>query len=177
MHNSASYVVSFRWYVECLPISSSFFSFFSPFSSGIMWAWEMSQLQHSSVPLKFPLPDVNFATDAVPIYWVFYYLLSTQESYGPTAQHMQDSPIFFIQPNYVHKQNKVLPPYVNSLATRSHNTGNSTSSFSIQPYCIAAFWQQLFFLSAKISFNTWCPSISFVGFCWVVYIGMHLGIF
>ena len=39
------------------------------------------------------------------------YLLSTGESYGLTVQHMQDSPIFFIQLNYVHK-NKVLPPYV-----------------------------------------------------------------
>ena len=37
-----------------------------------------------------------------------------------TAQHSQDGPIFFIQLSYVHKlkQNKVLPPYVNSLATR-----------------------------------------------------------
>ena len=31
---------------------------------------------------------------------------------GPTAQHMQDSPIFFMQLNYVHNnKNKVLPPY------------------------------------------------------------------
>ena len=40
------------------------------------------------------------------------YLLNTGKSYGPTAQHMQDSPIFFIQLNYVHNnKNKVLPPY------------------------------------------------------------------
>ena len=56
----------------------------------------------------------------------------------------QDSSIFFIQLNYVHK-NKVVPPYVNSLATRWHNTGNSTSSFSIQLH----FWQQLFFYLLK----------------------------
>ena len=42
-----------------------------------------------------------------------HYLLGTGESYSPTAQHMQDSPIFFIQLNYVHNnnKNKVLPPY------------------------------------------------------------------
>ena len=36
---------------------------------------------------------------------------------GPTAQHTQDCPIFFIQLNYVHndKRNKVLPPYVKLL--------------------------------------------------------------
>ena len=31
------------------------------------------------------------------------YLLGTRVSYGPTAQHMQDFPIFFIQLNYVYK--------------------------------------------------------------------------
>ena len=31
------------------------------------------------------------------------YLLSVGESYGPTAQHLQDCPIFFIQLTYVHK--------------------------------------------------------------------------
>ena len=35
--------------------------------------------------------------------WLSNYLLGTGESYGPTAQHTQDSPIFFIQLNYVHK--------------------------------------------------------------------------
>ena len=34
------------------------------------------------------------------------YLLGTGESYGPTAQHMQDFPIFFIQLNYVYKERK-----------------------------------------------------------------------
>ena len=33
----------------------------------------------------------------------FNYVLGTGESYGPTAQHTQDSPIFFLQLNYVHK--------------------------------------------------------------------------
>ena len=33
----------------------------------------------------------------------FNYLLGTGESYGPTAQHTQDFPIFFIQLNYVYK--------------------------------------------------------------------------
>ena len=31
------------------------------------------------------------------------YLLGTRENYGPTAQHTQDFPIFFIQLNYVYK--------------------------------------------------------------------------
>ena len=31
---------------------------------------------------------------------ILYYLLGTGESYGPTAQHTQDSPIFFIQLNH-----------------------------------------------------------------------------
>ena len=43
---------------------------------------------------------------------IYNYLLSTGESYGLTAQHMQDSPIFFIQLNYVHNnKNKVLSHY------------------------------------------------------------------
>ena len=32
------------------------------------------------------------------------YLLGTGESYSPTAQHMQDSRIFFIQLNYVYNR-------------------------------------------------------------------------
>ena len=35
-----------------------------------------------------------------------YYLLGIGKSYGLTAQHMQDYPIFFIQLNYVHN-NKI----------------------------------------------------------------------
>ena len=63
---------------------------------------------------------------------VQHYLLGTRESYGLTAQHTEDSPIFFIQLNYVYnKRNKVLPPYVNSLCHKVADAGNSTSSFSI----------------------------------------------
>ena len=54
---------------------------------------------------------------------------------------------------YINK-NKVLPPYVNSLATRWHNSGNSTSSFSIQAYCIAAFLATAVVLSVDISIIT-----------------------
>ena len=43
---------------------------------------------------------------------VIHYLLGTGKSYSLTAQNMQDCLIFFMQPNYVHKTNKVMPPYV-----------------------------------------------------------------
>ena len=41
---------------------------------------------------------------------------------GPTAQYMQDCPIFFIQLNYVHnnQRNKVLLPHAKLPATRWH---------------------------------------------------------
>ena len=38
---------------------------------------------------------------------VIYYLLGTGESYGLTAQHTQDCPIFFIQLNYVHNNTEI----------------------------------------------------------------------
>ena len=43
--------------------------------------------------------DDNGVTDVF-----IYYLLGTGESYGPTAQHTQDSRIFFIQLNYVYNR-------------------------------------------------------------------------
>ena len=71
-----------------------------------------------------------------------HYLLGTWESYSPTARQPNICKIvqssLYSWTMYINK-NKVLPPYVNSLATRWHITGNSTSSFSIQPYCIPAF--------------------------------------
>ena len=41
---------------------------------------------------------------------------------------------------YITEKNKVLPPYANSPCHKVAHAGNSTSSFSIQPYCIAACW-------------------------------------
>ena len=68
------------------------------------------------------------------------YSLSTGENYGLTVQHMQDCPIFFIQLSYVYKSkiNKIGSCHlnINSPATRWH--WDSTSYFSIQPFCIAA---------------------------------------
>ena len=46
-----------------------------------------------------------------------------------------------------------------------------------QPYCIAACWATAVFLSANILIISSHPSIIFVGLCWFVSIGMHLGIF
>ena len=52
-------------------------------------------------------PATNFSCEEVTLFKfstvLINYLLSTGESYGPTAQHTQDSPIFFIQLNYVYK--------------------------------------------------------------------------
>ena len=63
------------------------------------------------VPLKMNIEEHSFEHKFIictklkqPLIIGLYYLLGTRESYGPTAQHMQDSPIFFIQLNYVHKQ-------------------------------------------------------------------------
>ena len=52
----------------------------------------------------------------------YYYLLGSGESYGPTAQHWQDYPIFFIQLNYVHKSKQIRHCHLmlNSSATRWH---------------------------------------------------------
>ena len=64
---SPSYYVQFglsEWYFECLLLSSSFISFFSPFSSSMASTLGMSQLQQTSVPLQVPLPDVGINTDA-----------------------------------------------------------------------------------------------------------------
>ena len=33
---------------------------------------QLAHLQQSPVPLQFPLPDVVFATDAMPTHWAFY---------------------------------------------------------------------------------------------------------
>ena len=142
-------------------------------------------LQHSksrllssvSICLKIFIWTLNWSMGIDDVGSSFFnYLLSTGESYGPTAQHMQDFPIFFIQLNYVHK-NKVLPPYI-----------------KIPCYKVAQHWEFHFlflnaailhsyifgnscFLSVEITFNTRHPSIIFVGLCLFVSIGMHLGIF
>ena len=62
------------------------------------------------------IPSVNitkgcrFDNVVAPLFQ--YHSLGTGERYGPTAQHKQDSPIFFIQLNYVHNdKNNVLLPY------------------------------------------------------------------
>ena len=105
------------------------------------------------------------------------YSLGTGESYGPTVQHTQDCPIFFIQLNYVHnKRNKVMPPYA-TLPCHKVAPKNSISSFSIQPFCIAVIFGHSCLYLLKSPFNTWHPSFIFVGLCWFVSIGMHLGIF
>ena len=78
------------------------------------------------------------------------YLLGTGESYTLTAQHMQDSPIFFIQLNYVNnKKIRCCHPMQFPCHKVAH-AGNSTSSSQFQPYCIAAFWATAVFLSANI---------------------------
>ena len=57
----------------------------------------------------------------VYMYVYIKYLLGLGESYGLTAQHTQDCPIFSIQLNYVHnKRNKVLHLILNSPATSWH---------------------------------------------------------
>ena len=48
----------------------------------------------------FPPLFHNFKEFNIKAVAAHRYLLGTGESYGPTAQHMQDSPMFFIQPNY-----------------------------------------------------------------------------
>ena len=64
----------------------------------------------------------------------------------------------------------MLPPYVNSLTTRWHNAGNSTSSFSIQPYCIAAFLATAgFFICWYLNYIL--TSINY--FCWIVLVCIY----
>ena len=68
----------------------------------------------------------------------------------------------------------MLPPYVNSLATRWHTTGNPTASFSVSAIlCIPQIWPQLeiaiFFLLIIISYNY------IVGEAWLVFLGVLLG--
>ena len=33
----------------------------------------LAELQQSPVPMQFPLPDVDIATDATPTHWTFYF--------------------------------------------------------------------------------------------------------
>ena len=72
------------------------------------------------------------------------YLFSSRESYGQHFNISADCTIFFIQLNKAYnKKLKVLPPYVNSLATRWH-TGNPMDSYSISVIlCKLNFWPQL----------------------------------
>ena len=55
--------------------------------------------------LSFLLTPLSYSTCTLLLYrWFRITLfLGTGEIYGPTAQHMQDCPIFFIQLNHVHK--------------------------------------------------------------------------
>ena len=104
------------------------------------------------------------------------YSLTTGESYDPTSQHMlmQDSLIFFIQLNYVHKnKDKVLSPYgkfpchkvaqhwefhflfLNSAILLSCNFGHSC----------------LYLLKSSI----FLPSINY--FCWIVLVCIYRYVF
>ena len=78
---------------------------------------------------------------------------------------------------YINKRNKVLPPYANSPCHKVAHAGNSTSSFSISAILHSCILGYSCFLSANILIISWHPSIIFVGLCWFVSIGMHLGIF
>ena len=66
----------------------------------------------SALFTSIPVPAAHTSTCCTTSFQFQNYLLSSGESYGLTAQYMQDCPIIFIQLNYVHdKRNKVLPPY------------------------------------------------------------------
>ena len=94
------------------------------------------------------------------------YLFGTGESYGPTAQHSQDCPIFLIQLNCVHilKQNKVLPTYL-QLPCHKMAPGiplpHNASQFSHIAWL--HFLQQLI-KPAKIYL---CSLLSINYFCWI----------
>ena len=60
--------------------------------------YPLNYWKHHKVTHKF---DMNSLKSIMHI--KHNYLLSTGESYGFTAQHMQDCPISFIQLNHVHK--------------------------------------------------------------------------
>ena len=49
-------------------VSPVYFSF-----SALYQLEQLSHLQHTQVPLQFPLPDVVIATDAMPTHWAFYF--------------------------------------------------------------------------------------------------------
>ena len=74
--------------------------------------------QKQIYPSNFPIVRAVLAQDS-------WNNCSAEQARQPN--HTQDSPIFFIQQNYVHKT-KVLPPYVKFPCQRWYNTGNSTSS-------------------------------------------------
>ena len=113
----------------------------------------------------------TFAGCQVPIY-----SLGTWESYGLTAQHMQDCPIF-IQLNYVHNNKEIRCCHfmINSPATRWH-WGFHFLFLNSAILHSCNFGHKLF-ISVNISFNLCHPSIISVGLYWFVSIGMHLGIF
>ena len=75
-----------------------------------------------------------------------YYMLDTADSYSRTAQYIRKivHSSLYSWTMYINK--KMLPPYVNFLATGWHITGNSTASFSIS----AILWRSYFSLSWKI---------------------------
>ena len=97
-----------------------------------------------------------------------------------------DSPTYARFPNLLYtaellsikqNKNKVLPPYVHFPCHKVADAGNSTSSFSISAILHSCMFGCSCFLSANILIISWHPSIVFVGLCWLVSIGMHLGIF
>ena len=62
-----------EWCVECLPFSSSFISFFSPFLPAEHQLWGLYELQQCPVPLRYRVPDMVNETDATSSHWAFYF--------------------------------------------------------------------------------------------------------
>ena len=75
------------------------------FMSNMLYA--CSILYKTKLPFVVVMNKVSYSWLSfwlfICIYVVYNYVLGTGESYGPTAQHTQDSPICFIQLSYAHK--------------------------------------------------------------------------
>ena len=89
--------------------------------------------------------------------YIQHCLVSPGETYGLTAQHMQDSPISFIQLNYVHK-NKALPPYVKFPCHKVAQHWEFYFLFLISAILHCCIFGNSCFLSVEISFKTRHPS-------------------
>ena len=61
-----------EWHVECLPFSSSFFSFNLSFPA-LHQHQSLSQLEQGPVPLQFFSCRCGYYYDAIPSHWTFYY--------------------------------------------------------------------------------------------------------